>query len=179
MNIIVVFPKKDFAKKIYSVLQKNGFHVVSVCYTGAQGIMAIEQYEKGVVLSGIRFSDMTYQTIKENLTNSFEMIVLASQNQWEQYGEDDVSFLPVPFKVYDLVETVNDYIWGLEQRLKKQKTKPKARSEKEKGLILEAKERLMQRNQWTEEKAHRFLQKASMDGGRSLVETAEMILEMF
>lgn len=178
MNIIIIFPKKEFAQKISGVLQRHGFHVCSVCVTGAQGILAMEQYETGLVISAIRYSDMNYRSVKENLPDSFEMIVLASQEQWEQYGEDDVSFLPVPFKVYDLIETVDDYICGLERRLKKEKKKPKKRNSRDQGLIMEAKERLMERNQWSEEKAHRYLQRSSMDCGRSLVETAEMILEM-
>lgn len=42
-------------------------------------------------------------------------------------------------------------------------------------LITEAKALLMERNHMTEEEAHRYLQKTSMDNGTSLVETAEMI----
>ena len=45
----------------------------------------------------------------------------------------------------------------------------------EKKLITEAKALLMERNHMTEEEAHRYLQKTSMDNGTSLVETAEMI----
>jgi response regulator NasT len=36
----------------------------------------------------------------------------------------------------------------------------------------------MERNRMTEEDAHRYLQKCSMDSGTSIVETAQMVLAM-
>ena len=39
-----------------------------------------------------------------------------------------------------------------------------------------AKAVLMQRNHLTEEEAHRYIQKCSMDNGTNMVETAQMIL---
>ena len=37
---------------------------------------------------------------------------------------------------------------------------------------------LMERNRMSEEEAHRYIQKCSMDSGTSLVETAQMVLTM-
>ena len=45
-------------------------------------------------------------------------------------------------------------------------------------MIHEAKLLLMNRNNMTEEEAHRYLQKTSMDNGTSLVETAQMVLQL-
>ena len=45
-------------------------------------------------------------------------------------------------------------------------------------MIAEAKALLMERNNMTEEEAHRYLQKTSMDSGTNLVETAQMVLSM-
>ena len=36
----------------------------------------------------------------------------------------------------------------------------------------------MERNGMSEEEAHRYIQKCSMDSGTNLVETAEMVLSM-
>ena len=46
------------------------------------------------------------------------------------------------------------------------------------ALIRKAKELLMARNNMTEEEAHRYLQKNSMDSGTNIVETAEMVLSI-
>ena len=45
-------------------------------------------------------------------------------------------------------------------------------------LVDRAKAILMERNQMTEDEAHRYLQKTSMDNGTSFTETAQMILGM-
>ena len=52
----------------------------------------------------------------------------------------------------------------------------KARSKNDRKRIEEAKQVLMERNHMTEEEAHRYLQKTSMDSGTNMVETAQMIL---
>ena len=67
---------------------------------------------------------------------------------------------------------------GIERRRRKAKLKPKVRNAEEEAAIKEAKELLMGRNHMTEEEAHRYLQKCSMDSGTNLVETAWMVLSM-
>ena len=60
----------------------------------------------------------------------------------------------------------------------KAERKPKARSESEQKVILKCKELLMERNGMTEEEAHRYIQKLSMDSGTGMAETAEMLLTL-
>ena len=43
-------------------------------------------------------------------------------------------------------------------------------------MISEAKALLMERNHMSEEEAHRYLQKSSMDSGTNMLETAQMVL---
>lgn len=52
------------------------------------------------------------------------------------------------------------------------------RNEEEASTIQSAKHLLMERNHMTEEEAHRYLQKHSMDYSVSMVETAQMLLAM-
>jgi response regulator NasT len=42
--------------------------------------------------------------------------------------------------------------------------------------VEEAKKLLMERNGMTEEQAHRYIQKQSMDGGTRMIQTARLIL---
>ena len=50
------------------------------------------------------------------------------------------------------------------------------RNEEEEQVIREAKALLMERNQMTEDQAHRWIQKKSMDSGAKLVQTARVVL---
>ena len=179
ISVIVVFPKKEVALKIKNILIKNGYEVVATCLTGAQAMQAAERYEAGIVISGIRFVDMVYYELKDNLSDMYEMIVVANSRQWEQYGGDDVICLPLPMKAYDLMETVDDLAGEISRRLKRSRQKVKQRSAKEQGVINQAKEILMTNSGYTEEEAHRYLQKQSMDSGNNMVDTAYMLLEMF
>ena len=52
------------------------------------------------------------------------------------------------------------------------------RSEKEAAVIETAKQLLITRNNMTEDEAHRYLQKRSMDNGTDMVETAQMVLAL-
>lgn len=179
INIIVVFPKKEVALKIKNILMKNGYEVSAVCLTGARAMEAVERLEAGVLICGIRFVDMVYHELKEYLPAYFEMVVVARPEQWQEYGEDDVTWLSLPMKGFDLVDLVADLQSEIARRIKKDRTKPKVRTAQEQEVIGHAKEVLMTSHGYTEEEAHRYLQKKSMDSGTNLVETAYMVLRMF
>ena len=84
----------------------------------------------------------------------------------------------MPIKVQDLIGTLEMMLIDMERRRKKRKQEKKKRSPKDQELIRHAKELLMERNHMSEEEAHRYLQKSSMESGTNIVETAEMVLSM-
>ena len=86
--------------------------------------------------------------------------------------------LGMPLKVHELISTVGMMSQNLVRRKKKLREKPRQRNEEEAATIAKAKELLMGRNNMTEEEAHRYLQKHSMDNSTSMVETAQMVLSM-
>ena len=86
--------------------------------------------------------------------------------------------LSTPLKINELLQTVEMMEYMITRRRKKARQKPKERSEEEMNLISEAKALLMERNNLTEEEAHRYMQKRSMDNGTGLTETAQMILSL-
>ena len=64
----------------------------------------------------------------------------------------------------------------MQRRRRKRREAAKQRNPEEKALINKAKALLMDRNHMTEEEAHRYLQKSSMDSGTNMLETAQMVL---
>lgn len=67
---------------------------------------------------------------------------------------------------------------SMDRRRKKRRKELKNRDPKQQETIRKAKELLMTRNNMSEEEAHRYLQKSSMDSGANMVETAEMVLSI-
>lgn len=177
-SIVVVFPKAEEAKGIKNLLVRNGFPVTAVCTTGAQVLGQLDGLNDGIVISGYKLTDMMYTELHECIPEGFELLLMASAHAIGEGVEKDIVALTMPLKVYDLINTVDMMVHTLERRRKKRRLKPKVRNEEEASLIMGAKELLMNRNHMSEEEAHRYIQKCSMDSGTNMVETAQMILSM-
>lgn len=178
-SVIVVLPKIDDAKNIKNLLVRNGVPVAGICTTGAQALALADGLNYGIVICGYKMVDMIYSQLHEDLPFGFEMLLMASQNILSDSMVDkEIICLSMPLKVHDLINTVDMMIQAIERRKKKQRSKPRERNPEEVALIKQAKELLMNRNHMTEEEAHRYIQKCSMDSGTNMVETAQMVLTM-
>ena len=177
-NIIVLFPKIEDAKNVRNLLVRHGFQVPAVCTTGAQALASANGLGDGIVVCGYKYPDMMFSELQALLPSHFEMLLLASQRVWGEYGRDGVVCVSMPLKVHELVSTLEMMAAGIERRRKRRKAKPRERSEEDRKVLEEAKGLLMERNGMSEEEAHRYIQKCSMDSGTNLVETAELVLSM-
>lgn len=182
LSIIVAFPRAEDAKNIKNLLTRNGFEVGTVCTSGAQVISLANELDEGIVLCGYRFSDMHYIQLHNYLPKGFEMLLVASPAKLEAVGESNIMCLSMPIKANDLINTIQMMSHNYYRRKKKlrdrMKDKPSMRSAEEKATINKAKLLLMDRNNMSEEEAHRYIQKTSMDSGTNMVETAEMLLAL-
>jgi response regulator NasT len=178
-NIIVVFAKLDDAKSIKNILVKNGMSVAAVCSSGAQALGYVDEFSDGIIICGYKMADMICVELSKNLPKGFEMIVMASPRALNEISGTGIMGLAMPLKVHELVNTVGMMSQGIIRRKKRLRDKPKVRNEEEAATIAHAKGLLMDRNNMTEEEAHRYLQKHSMDNGTNMVETAQMVLAMF
>lgn len=177
-NIIVAFPKQDNARYIKKILMQNGFHVNAVCTTGAQALQSANELGGGIIVCGYRFVDMMYTELHEYLPAQFEMLLVASSANCGSRDVENLVCLSTPLKVNELLQTVEMMECAMTRRRRKARQTPKQRTEEENALILEAKALLMERNNLSEEEAHRYMQKRSMDNGTGLTETAQMILSL-
>ncbi|MCH1981046.1 ANTAR domain-containing protein [Ruminococcus sp. OA3] len=177
-NIIVVFPKIEDAKNIKNLLIRHGFEVLAVCTSGAQALNHADHMTEGIVICGYRFADMLYSELREELPDNFEMLLLASERVLGNCGSTGVVSVCMPLKVQELLDTLNFMFCQSSRRKRKRRSGPRERSAKEKFTIEKAKKLLIERNRLTEEEAHRYIQKCSMDSGNNMAETAEMILSI-
>jgi len=178
VNIIIAFPRPEECTGIKNILARYGYRSVYACNTGAQAISQAEDYENGIIICGYKLQDMVYSNLREDLPTGFDMLLMASQKFINECSGNDIVCLAMPLKPDDFINTVNMMADEQEYRRRRAKKAPKVRNEKDTQVIAEAKEMLMVRNHMTEEEAHRYIQKNSMDSGNSLVETARMILAL-
>ncbi len=177
-NIIVAFSKAEDARNIKNILVRHGFSVAAVCGSGAQVIASLDEYHEGIIVSGYRFADMVYQGICDCMPENFEMLLLASQAHLGEEALPGVMQLSLPLRVHDLLDTLGMMEENQERKRKRLRRQPPKRSDRQRQLIQQAKQLLMERNHMEEEEAYRYIQKCSMDSGTNMVETAQMVMSL-
>ena len=178
VNVIVLFQKAEEAKAIRNLLVRTGFSVVGICTTGSQAIALTDDLNDGIVVCGYKYPDMMYNELRENLPDYFDMLLVASKAKWEECRDNDIVCVEMPVKVRDLVDTLTMMAESVERRKRRKRLRPRERTPEEEELIRRAKALLMDRNNMSEEEAHRYIQKTSMDTGTNIVETAQMVLDL-
>lgn len=179
VNIIVLFSKTDDAKAIRNLLVRTGFNVVGSAQTGASAIALADELGEGILVCGYKYPDMMYNELRQDLPEYFDMLLLAGRSKWVDSSENGIVYVEMPLKTADLLDTLNMMVRTVERRRKAKRNGPKIRNEKDAAIIRRAKELLMERNNMSEEEAHRYIQKTSMDSGTNMIETAQMVLELF
>ena len=106
------------------------------------------------------------------------MLLIASAASIQEREVDNLVSLTMPLKVHELLQTLEMMEGEIRRRRKKMRQMPKPRSKEDQQLINKAKLVLMERNGFSEEEAHRYIQKRSMDNGTGLVEVSQMILSL-
>ena len=110
---------------------------------------------------------------------SFEMLLVASQNRWEDCQDNGIVCAAMPIKVNDLVSTIEMMLQAQIRRRRKLRSQPRKRSPEEQKIIDDAKHLLMERNNMSEQEAFRYIQKCSMDSGNTMVESATMVMGIY
>ena len=143
-SIVIALPKIEDAKKIRTILNRHGLTVASVCSSVSNALASISELDSGVLICGYKLTDAYYKDALDDLPQYFEMLLLASQRIIDE-APNSVSTVQMPMKASVLIDTVNDMLYHLERRIKKEKKKPKPRSEKEQNYISNAKRLLMEK----------------------------------
>lgn len=178
-NIIVAFPKIEDAKNIKAVLVKSGFDVSGTCTSGAGVLNFVDSLDGGIVVCGYKLTDMLYTDLVQYLPKHFKLLLVASAGHWNERENSDVVFVPMPIKVHTLTDTINMMIDTQIINRRRNRMNPKVRNEEDRVIILSAKRLLMEKNNMSEDEAHRYIQKCSMDSGNSMVETAGMVMSIY
>ena len=174
-NIVIAFPKKEVAQNIRKILSQSGYSVQAVCSTGAQALASVNNLENGILICGSRFIDMMYMEIHDYLPPEFQMLLIASPTSIQEREVENLVCLELPMKVHELLQTLEMMEGQIRRRRKRLRNIPRQRSEEDRQMIEQAKALLIDRNKFSEEEAHRYIQKRSMENGTGLVEVAQMI----
>lgn len=177
VSIIVAFESERDREGIASILEKNGLSVRCACRTGQEVIRAVKQAGGGIVVAGYKFPDMTTEYLAHQMENDGVTILMAARGTLlDMVEDDDIFHIPVPFRPMELVGAVRMLAQLSGRRNKDSALK---RTEDEKQLIGRAKSLLMDKAHYTEEQAHRYLQRQSMEMSMKMTEVAKLIIESY
>ena len=119
-----------------------------------------------------------YSELHDCLSAEFSMLMVSSSQQMDISDARGCGVPSHAFKVNNLLSTLEMMVQAQARRKKRMKRQLRQRSEEEQSLLMQAKSILMERNGMTEEEAHRYMQKCSMDSGTNMIETAQMVLSL-
>ena len=173
-QVIVAFENPKSAFRVREVLESSGTASCILCTSAGQVRRTVHKLHVTAVVCGFKLPDQPAEVLFGDLPPSCAMLVLAPQNLLDLLQEEDIFRLAAPVPRSDLTASVR-MLLQMGRRLERI-LRPR-RSEEEQAIIRQAKAVLMDRNGMTEEEAHRFLQKTSMDHGSKLIQTAQMVLD--
>lgn len=171
--ILVAMPKHEDSDRIADIIRRSDiWEEVFICDTGSEVLRRIVDMDISLVVCTRKLRDMGYEELYNYMPVSMNMLLLTKDVRTDLFSSN-IIIVQIPFKTSDLVSSMRMLMpSGYRRREKKTAT----RSEGDKLTIDKAKRLLMDRNNMTEPEAYRYLQKNSMDMGRTLSETAQMIL---
>lgn len=173
-KVILAFEGEKTTLRVRDILESSGAAECLICHSAAEVRRLVNKQHISVVVCGYKLGDETAEVMSEDLPLSCSVLVLAVQNMLDMIENENVFKLVAPVSRGDLLSSVR-MLTQMGRRME-QFTRPK-HSDGEKAVIGRAKALLMGRNDMTEEQAHRFLQKKSMDSGVKLPQMAQMILD--
>ena len=134
--------------------------------------------ENGILICGSRFIDMMYMEIHDYLPPEFQMLLIATPSTIQEREVEKMVCQEEQMKVNELLQTLEMMEGQIHRRRKRFRNIPRQRSEEYRQMIEQAKALLMDRNKFSEEEAHRYIQKRSMENGTGMDEVAQMNLSL-
>lgn len=172
-KVIVAFESEKSGERIREILENSGTAACVGCRSADQVKRLVHKQRISTVVCGFKLADDAAENLFHDLPDYCSMLLVANQEQLDMLSTEDIFKLPAPVSKGDLNASVRMLI-QFSHRLEKF-VRPQ-RNEEETALIQRAKELLICRNGMTEQEAHRFLQKRSMDTGAKMVQTAQLVL---
>ena len=171
-QVIVAFERQSNCDRLREALESTGEFTCLTCRSAAQVKRTVGKLRLDLVVCGFKLADESCETLYGDLPQRCAMLMVAPQAQLDLCAAAGVLKLPAPVDRRSLLASVR-----LLAQLTQGREVPVRRSEAEQRLVEQAKAALMDQNGMTEEQAHRFLQKRSMNRGARLADAARQVLD--
>lgn len=171
-RVILAFSKDDTAQKIKRMLDGSSYDVCMICHSASELLRFATEFDDIFVIMGYKIGDMLADDIAYDL-NGVKIIAIVKAERQDMIENEDVFVIPLPVSRERLLSSIEVFLGHIEKF-----TGGKQRTPDEVKIIEKAKLYLMEKYMMTEEQAHRFIQKRSMDSGSKFIDTAKLILRI-
>lgn len=177
-KIIIALSNIETGNKLKSLVVQEGYDVIGVCTSGNELIRLVMQYSPDLVLVGYKFKDMSLLDVYETLVDATSFLAIVNE-PYRSFIEEDTDIYCIGTKISNvLLSNAIDLIFQGKKRIKKLRDKVEKLEHtlEDRKLIEKAKGKLMSTSGITENEAFRYMQKISMDSGRTMRDIASLIL---
>ncbi len=172
-NILVAFSNPKISETVAKMLTYGNFRPSYICSSGSELRKQINYYHNGIIICGYNLKDCSIIQLAEDIPQNFSIVLIGNKSQMELFENDRIFKLAVPLHKEDLIYSVS-MLLNMEITANKHYTN--IRNDEDQKLIRLAKESLIDTYSMTENQAHKYMQKKSMDSGKKLVDIAKIIL---
>lgn len=172
-RVVLAFSKEETADKIKLMLEGSGREVYTVCRSRAELMRSIADIDEILVIMGYKLPDGVADDVAEGLTGGQKLMALVKAERQGEIYNQDIFVVTLPINRQILIDSIETFVGIIERQKHRAKRTPA-----EEKIIASAKAYLMENHMMTEEAAHRFIQKRSMDTGARFIDTARMILKI-
>lgn len=177
---VLIAAPRVLGEKISKILSSAGYNVTAVCTSGNEVRRVAFERAPDLLITTSMLPDTPAQDLVHSLYTVKNAIILVSESEkeWLHALDDNVVILTYPIKRSALLQVMDVLTQGGARVMPVVPPKPeKVRSEQDQKVITQAKERLQNWYDMTEEQAHRRLQTWSMNSGKRMSDVARIILE--
>lgn len=172
-QVIVAFERKSNCDRIREILESTGEFSCLTCRGADQIRRTVRKLRLELVVCGFKLGEESCESVYQDLPRRCAMLMVAPQAQLDLCEAEGILKLPAPIRRAELLASVR----LLAQMGQGRERASARRSPEERELVEQAKQILIRCGGMTEDQAHRFLQKRSMDNGARLADTARQVLE--
>ncbi len=172
-RVVLAFSKDETANKIKMMLDGSGYEVCSVSHSKAELLRFLSDMDEVLVIMGYKLPDGVADDVFEDLRDGQKLMSIVKADRQGEIYNQDIFVVTLPVTRQGLINSIETFIGIIERHKHRAKRTPE-----EEKIIANAKAYLMENHMMTEEMAHRFIQKRSMDTGARFIDTARQILNI-
>ena len=170
-QVILAFTKEETTARIRRMLEGSGCTVRAAAHSAPELYRHLANADDVLVIMGYKIGTDTVNDVFDALRRGQRLMSVVKAERQDMIENEEIFVLPLPVNRERLISSIEMLLGTI-----KKQTSASRRSSDEEELIERAKLYLMEKYRMSEQQAHRFIQKRSMDTGARFADTARQIL---